>query len=122
MPPSLKYITLAVILLLLVSIPLAKQLENGSIEGFITDDFGSVAGGSVEARNVTSGAYLRTASDSTGYYQIGGVRPGRYSLWVQEERHNPAWIMSVLVEHGQCAREDVHLNRISESMPTTMRR
>ena len=33
MPPSLKHKILGLIFLLLVSIPLAKQLENGAIEG-----------------------------------------------------------------------------------------
>ncbi len=122
MSPSLKYIILALLLLLLVSIPLAKQLENGVIEGFITDASGSVAGASVEARNVISGALLRTVSDSKGYYQIENVRAGWYSLWVQEDRHNASKVLSVLVEHGQTARGDVYLNRIGETLPTSMQR
>ncbi len=118
---SPKYIALAVILLLAASVPLAKQLENGAIEGFITDASGPVAGASVEARNVMGGAFFRKNSDSNGYYQIESVRPGRYSLWVREESHMPARMVSVLVEHGQTAREDVFLSRIGETIPTSMR-
>ena len=111
MPQWLKFVILALILFLVTSIPLAMQFENGSIEGFITDQSGPVAGASVEARNTTSGDVLRTTSDATGYYKVWKLRAGWYSLWVQVEGHDSVWIQRVAVERGQPAREDVRMCR-----------
>jgi hypothetical protein len=122
MPQWLKFVILMLILLLLTSIPLAMQFENGSIEGFITDQSGPVAGASVEARNRIHGDVLRTTSDATGYYKLWKVRAGSYSLWVQAEGHDSVWIERIPVEHGQAVREDVALGRTRHTGPLTMRR
>ncbi len=121
MPRWLKFVILAFILLLIGSIPLAMQFENGSIEGFITDQNGPVAGASVEARNVMSGAIWRKSSDAKGYYKIEEVRAGRYSLWVQAKNHNSAWIQRIVVDHGQHVHVDVNLTRGNPDTTTTMR-
>lgn len=109
MPRWLKFLILALILCLLTSIPLAMQFENGSIEGFITDQSGPVAGASVEARNRIRGDVLRAISDATGYYKLSKLRAGSYSVWVQAVGHDSVWIESVTVQHGQAVREDVSL-------------
>jgi iron complex outermembrane receptor protein len=113
MPRWLKYVLLILTLLLIGGIPLAMQLENGSIQGVITENRAAVAKASVEARNVMTGEVTRAESDAEGHYTLGGLRAGRYSLWVQAERHRSVWIREVVVERGQVTHKDVDLARIT---------
>jgi len=109
MPRWLKYLLLISILLLIGSIPLAMQIETGSIQGTIADDHAPLAKATVEARNVMTGAVIRTESDIEGHYRIEGLRAGRYSLWVQAAGHDSMWIPEVVVQRGGTARKDVNL-------------
>ena len=87
MQPWLKYVLLGLLLLLLGSIPLAMQLTAGSIEGLITNQAGPVSGATIEARNIMTGVETRGVSDQNGHFKIVGLREGRYSLRISEERH-----------------------------------
>lgn len=109
MPRWLKYVLLFLTLMLIASVPLAMQLESGSIEGVITDNHAPLAHASVEARNVMTGAVHRVESDDWGNYKVEGLRSGRYSLWVQAPGHESVWIREVIVERGQATRKDVDL-------------
>ena len=111
MPRWLKFVILAFVLLMIGSIPLAMQFENGSIEGIITDSKGPVAGAAVEARNIMSGAVWREVSDEKGYYKLAEVRAGRYSLWVHAPDHSAAWLQRIIVDHGQHVHQDVRLTQ-----------
>jgi hypothetical protein len=115
----LKYMILAIFLLFLVSIPLAKQFEDGSLEGVVTNERGPVVNASIEARNIMSGAVANANTDARGYYRIDSLRAGRYSLWVRAEKHNAMWIPRVMVERGQMTRQDVRLSRAESIIPTS---
>lgn len=80
--PTVKYALLIILLLVLVSIPLAVQRGAGAIEGLITNEIGPVAKASVEARNVMSGAFFVVKSDAAGHYLLDHLPQGRYTLWV----------------------------------------
>jgi hypothetical protein len=114
MPRWLKYVLLALILMLIASIPLAMQFDRGSIQGTILDNVGPVAKASVEARNVMTGSVTRAESDAGGNYKPQGLRAGRYSLWIQAASRDSIWIREVTVERG-ATRKDVDLTRT----PTT---
>jgi hypothetical protein len=109
MPRWLKFGLLIMLFLLLASIPLARQFDTGSIEGFITNDRGPVANASVEARNVMSGAIFRVESDMDGHYSLGNLRPGRYTLLVKASEYDSLWIPEIAVEPGQLVRKDMLL-------------
>jgi Carboxypeptidase regulatory-like domain len=113
---SLKLVTLWFILCLLASICLAKQFEDGSIEGIVTDESGPVVGASLEARNRVHGDTARTYSDARGHFKLCDLRAGLYSLWGQAEGHDSVWIQSVIVEHGQAVRQDVRLRKVSPGL------
>jgi hypothetical protein len=113
MPRWLKYALLILTLLLIGGIPLAMQHETGFIQGVITENHAAIAKASVEARNVMTGEVTRAESNAEGHYTLGGLRAGRYSLWVQAEGHNSVWIREVIVEHGQVTHKDVDLARIT---------
>jgi Carboxypeptidase regulatory-like domain len=108
---TLKYALLIAVLLLLASIPLAMQRETGGIDGLITNESGSIAKTSVEARNLMSGAVFRAESDASGHYRLELLPRGRYSLWVRAPGHDSVWIREVVVEPGQTAHRDVHLGK-----------
>ena len=113
MQRKLKIMVLALLLLILITAALAIQWpDNGAIEGFITDEAGSVDGALVEARNTMSGIVSRTESDASGYYIIEPLPAGRYALWVQAENHSSYWMPRIVVERGQVVRQDVRLTRI----------
>ncbi|HXP86646.1 MAG TPA: carboxypeptidase-like regulatory domain-containing protein [Bryobacteraceae bacterium] len=111
MPQWIKYLLLVLILLLVASIPLAMQLETGSIQGKITDDRGPVANASVDARNVMSGATARAMTDASGVYKLENLRSGRYSLFVTAAGHDSLWVRQVVVEPGRSTSRDLQVNR-----------
>ena len=106
---KMKYVLLFVILLLAVVFPLALQYRTGSLEGTVADPRGPIAGASVEARNLMTGAVLRVNTDATGHYELKGLRVGRYSLWTEAGGHEPLWILQVFVEPGQATHRDILL-------------
>jgi hypothetical protein len=112
MPRWLKYTILAIILVLLSSFPLARLLEEGVIEGYITNQNGPVAGASVEAHEVMDGETALTSSDSEGYYRIDGLPPGRYSLWITAANHTSVSIPRIPVGRGETVRKDVRLSQL----------
>lgn len=97
--------------LLLAAIPLAMQLETGSLEGSVTNDRGPVANASIEVRNVITGAIVYVESDAGGQYAVEQLRSGRYSLWVEARGHDSLWIPQIVVEGGQATRHDIRLER-----------
>jgi len=114
----LKWVLLAALLLLLASIPLAKQFSNGSMEGSITDERGSIQGAIVQADNVKGGTALRAVSSASGHYSLEKIRPGRYSVWVLEMSHDPVCVQNFSIERGQSLHKDFHMN---ETDPETIR-
>jgi len=105
----MKYVLVALLLLLIASIPLAMQLETGSIQGKITNDRGPVANASIGARNVMTGTVAQVVSDAAGACKLENLRAGRYSLFVQAGGHASLWIREVVVERGRTTQQDLHL-------------
>jgi len=123
MPRWLTFGLLILLLLLLATFPLAKQLEpeTGSIQGLIRDQVGPLPQASVEARNLATSAIFYAESDATGLYRLDNLHPGRYSLWVQARYHDCLWIKQVPVERGQTVHHDIFLSAIvtqTENLPT----
>jgi len=116
MKQAIKYLLALLILFLIASIPLAMQLETGSIRGRITTEVGSVANASVELRNVATDATSRTESDVAGDYMLDRLRVGRYSLWVSVNGQEPVLIREITIERGRMIREDI---RLASTPPTS---
>ena len=117
MSKGLKFTLILLLLLLAASIPLAMQLESGAIEGTISNDTGPVASAAVEARNLITGAIFQTHADSAGYYRIGSLRAGKYSVRVEAPGHDSTWIPQVTVMRGQTAQTDIHLGTSGTPIP-----
>jgi Carboxypeptidase regulatory-like domain len=112
MPHWLKLTLIVVVFLLLASYPLAKQFETGAIEGIVTDDRGPVAMVSVQVRNLMTSVDAHAQTDMTGYYRIGNLWNGDYSIWVQAAGHDSVWFPRKSVGRGQTVRFDIHLNAV----------
>ena len=119
MPRGFKYVLLALVLMLIGSVPLAMQFDTGSISGTVIDEAGPVENASVEARNIISGVQAHTTSDPSGRYLLGGLRQGRYSMWVRAPRHDSVWVAKVIVVSGQTTTCDVQLRLLGPSMSMT---
>jgi hypothetical protein len=107
----LKFAIPILMLVLVASFPLSRQLDTGSLEGLITDDRGPLAKASVELRNVMTGDVFRVESEADGQYRIDDLRPGRYSLWVKAAEHDSIWIQQIIVQRGEITRKNVRLSR-----------
>ncbi|HUA86367.1 MAG TPA: carboxypeptidase-like regulatory domain-containing protein [Bryobacteraceae bacterium] len=105
------------IFLLLCSVPLAMQIETGSIEGIVSNDFGPVPNASIDAMNAMTGAPAHVQSDRAGAYILKDLHAGRYSLWVQAPGNDYLWIREVPVERGQITHHDIHL-KLARAIPT----
>jgi hypothetical protein len=112
MPHWLKLTLIVVVFFLLASYPLAKQIETGAIEGIVTDDRGPVAMVSIQVRNLMTGADARAQTDTAGFYSIGNLWSGDYSIWVQAAGHDSVWYPRKTVGRGQTVRHDIHLNAV----------
>ena len=115
----MKFALLALLLLLIASIPLAMvQPYTGSIEGFITDEAGPVPAAAIEAHQQATSVFVHAETDATGYYRIDNLRTGRYSLWVQAAGHDSVWIAQVSVERDHVTHEDVMMRQWRNRLPT----
>ncbi len=86
------------------------QLDRGSVEGTVTDQQGAaVAGAAVtvtsQSRNVSS----PTTTNQTGYYQVIGLLPGKYTVQIKAEGFSAVRSQDVETVAGQTARFDAVL-------------
>lgn len=74
----------ALALLLGVGTPVAAQTTTGSIRGVVTGSDGApVAGASVVARSLETNTQRTAITTETGFYYLGGLRPGPYEVRVE---------------------------------------
>ena len=108
-----RFLLLLVLLLLAISFPLAKQLaqlQSGSIEGYILDDQGApVPEATIEARDTLRGRVSQAGVNTSGYYKIPNLVPGKYSLWAQANGYSCEWVPMVIVEQRKNVRQDFRL-------------
>jgi hypothetical protein len=101
----------AVILALLsCSLPLAAQLDTGSVSGVVTDSSGSVVQGvAITARESSTGTTYSTVSSGTGYYVFPSVRTGTYTLSAVASGFKTAVFNGVSVLVGSHTAQDIVL-------------
>src|SRR5215472_7881411 len=77
---------------LLLSMPagLRAQLYHGIIEGLVTDPAGAVVtNASVTVTSVDTGVASPTRTNSTGYYRVVDLVPGRYRVHIEATGFSP---------------------------------
>jgi Carboxypeptidase regulatory-like domain len=65
----------------------------------------------LEASSASQGVFWETTTNSSGYYLLGDVRPGKYTMWAEMNGHGCIVIPRVLVKDGQRARQDFHFSK-----------
>jgi hypothetical protein len=82
----LKYLVLAILLLMVFSAPSGAQTASGTISGFVDDPSGAlIPGAKVILTNKATQDKRSTASNSAGFFNFTAVPPGTYSLAVQHQ-------------------------------------
>ena len=88
---------IAAILLLLVSIPLARQSDSGRLEGEVRERMRAAlfVTASVKLHNVIPGMVVSCDTNQNGLYSIEDLRAARYSLYIRILESHPPELRSV---------------------------
>ena len=103
------------ILLLLAAISVAAtlgfaQLNRGVIEGVVVDPQAAVvAGADVTVTSVDTNVASTTKTNSTGYYRVVDLVPGRYRVRIGAAGFNATDIVDIVVPAGQTVRVDAQM-------------
>jgi hypothetical protein len=97
-------------LILLISIPLAAQVDNSSLNGTVTDSSGAVIpGAKVDAESSTTGLRRQTLTTSAGTYQIPFLPIGGYTVTFSKTGFRSAEFKDVDLAVGQPRTIDARL-------------
>jgi len=115
--------TLGVLLsLLLVAWPALAQEQRGSIEGVVKDNTGAVLPGvTVEAKNVSQGGSVNTATDANGVYRFPSLATGVYEVTATLTGFAPAKLGNIEVRLGQVKSVELamRVGGVAESLQVT---
>ena len=102
--------TVGVLALLFCCSVLRAQQTTADVIGTVQDSSGGVvAGAKVTLRNLQTNETLTATSTSTGDYVFNLVKPGNYSLTVEQHGYAMFKVSDFVVVAGDRAREDAHL-------------
>src|SRR5215831_13811604 len=73
-------------LMLAIALPIAAQVDHGSLNGTVTDASGArVSGAKVVAESRTTGFHWQTQTNSAGAYQLPLLPVGAYKVDISKE-------------------------------------
>ncbi len=79
--PGNRFLSIAVLAVLMYGVPGAALAQNGRIKGAVRDARGgSLAGATIRATNQSSGALRRATTADDGSYTVGNLAPGAYTV------------------------------------------
>ena len=113
----------ALLLLFCASVPVWPQASSstGSVEGWIVDaSQASVVNAHVEARNQETGLTRSVESDARGYYRVGELPVGPYTIEVSQAGFALFRHKDVAVTLGSTVRVDARLQLASETQQVTV--
>ena len=88
----------------------AAQYTDGSIDGTVTDPSNaSVAGAAVRVTNVETGQTFTVTTDTSGYYRVVHLRPGKYQVRVEHAGFKASAANGVGVNVDTTTRIDMKL-------------
>jgi hypothetical protein len=94
--------TLLLFVCLLMPIAMFGQSSTGSVSGNVTDDSASALPGvTITTENAATGATRSAVTNASGYYQVGLLPPGRYTV-------------TAVLDGFQSVRRDVTVNISSD--------
>ena len=90
-----------------LAVPIWSQVQNASLTGLVSDPSGAVvANAMVTARNNATNLTYTTKSDSSGYYLLGGLTIGTYTVTVEMKGFKKAIHDNVVLGVGESGRND----------------
>jgi Carboxypeptidase regulatory-like domain len=121
-PQALLIAAATLVTLAIATSPALAQAPVGSISGVVTDPTGAfVAGATVSATSLSTGATRSSKSDDRGFFTIATLKPGEYLLKVTTQGFAEFSVPRVVVEVGQTTRVDAALTvqAVTESVEVT---
>jgi len=101
---------LCIIFLLALPSGLHAQLNRGIIEGLVTDPQGAVVpAAEVTITNVDTNVSTSTKTNTTGYYHVPDLVPGKYRAHFAASGFSPLAVEAIQVLAGEVIREDAQL-------------
>jgi hypothetical protein len=98
------------VLLLLLSAPLAAQVERASVVGAITDRSGAALPGvEVAVTNEATNVTVRSVTDDSGAYTAVNLIPGSYSITASKSGFRNVVYRNFVLQVSQAARLDIAL-------------
>jgi len=101
------------LLLILVGVIFGEDpSQRSSIEGFVTSEITApVPGAIVGIDSAMRSSHRETATNTSGYYFLGDLNPGAYSLWAEVKGFGCILYPHVALFAGQRLRQDFHFAR-----------
>lgn len=112
----------ALVVLLVCAVPMAAQVDRGTITGIVTDQSGAVIpGAQITATNIDTGVTTDTVTTGTGGYTIANAPIGRYEIRISQAGFKTYRRSGLTLAVAQTLRLDVTLEtgQVSESVTVT---
>jgi hypothetical protein len=98
------------VVLLALACPSFGQLERSVIDGTVTDPQGAfIPGVKVIVTATETNVTLPTVTNSTGYYRVTSLVPGKYQVHFEASGFSPLDMKDIVVPAGQTIRADAQL-------------
>jgi Carboxypeptidase regulatory-like domain/TonB dependent receptor len=111
----------AAAVLLLISVPLFSQSNQGVIQGAVLDQTGgAIAGASVTVIDVARGVSRALTTDAAGQYVAPSLLPGTYTVRAEAKGFRITEHSGVLVEVGQTIRVDLTVQPGEQTQTVTV--
>src|SRR2546423_3990762 len=111
----------AVLALLLLSLPLFSQGNQGTIQGGVFDQSGgAIAGATITVIDVARGVARALTADAAGQYVAVSMNPGTYTVRGEAKGFRTVEHSGVLVEVGQNIRVDLVLQPGEQTQTITV--
>ncbi len=106
----MKYKTVFVGLLALLSLPSCLRAQTGSITGTVTDSSGAaVPKVNITAVSASTGAWRSAETDESGVYRITNLNPGLYDVRIEHPNFNPVLYSQIALSVDQVLTLDAKL-------------
>lgn len=115
-------VLVGVLFLVLLSLPVQGQLTRGAISGTVRDTAGAVvAGANVTVTNNATKTSRTATADENGFYRIGALDPGSYSVTVQAPNFAKAENRDLVVSTASEVTYDVEMKAgsVTETVDVT---
>lgn len=111
----------ATLVLLLISLPVFSQSNQGAIQGGVFDQTGgAIAGASVSVIDVARGVTRALTTDAAGQYVAPSLLPGTYTVRAEAKGFRTTEHSGVLVEVGQTLRVDLTVQPGEQTQTVTV--